>query len=112
MKTNLELIYTALLKLKEMEMSFEEAIEAATTDTELFILDDIKIIRDFLVDVKLLEFNPKTRCKGVEYTDNNFSYSYEKILEDCINDNLTEDCIKMIEKEDLKKYLLQEYNKI
>lgn len=98
MKTSKELIYNALNIMNQgKSMPVEEALVIAATETGLAVLDNIKIIRDFLVNKRLLRFNPRVTFVGVrEYIKNGVSFVYDEIHEDYINDHLTQDCIDLI----------------
>jgi len=109
MKTNKELIFNALIILNNEEISLEVAISKASQKTGLFIIDDIKIIRDFLRRIDLLNHNPRLTFPNYrEPISGGISIVYDKVDDNFINDHLTDNCKDLINKNLLRTVLFEE----
>jgi len=108
-RTNINLIFNALTILNQEEMSLENALDIASSEMNLQILDDFQIIRDFLLEKNLIKSNSKLTFPNYRETlANNLTLVYNKIHEDFINDHLTNECISLIENKLLLDKLLEE----
>ena len=106
MYTSLELIEKVLKILHQNATSLEEATLNASKETNNKILDELNIIRNYLVEKDLIVHNPRvTYPKQTLDFQNGVEFIGDKIHPDFINDNTTEKYSELIKNNELKEYL-------
>ncbi len=97
LNTDKRLLAQALILINRKEMPLETAIELAKDDTGLEILDNLKTIRTYLCEMKLLEHNPRlTFLIEEEMQKEKILFNTEKVEPTFLNDFVTDNCSQLI----------------
>ncbi len=97
LKTDLKVLESSLKRINTKEMPLEEALYKSSEILNVEILDNIKIIRDFLTEKKLLVHNPRLAVLNVErQIANGVKSIQDEVHEEFINDFVTDKCSELI----------------
>ena len=106
MDTNIELIEKVLQKIHQNETSLEEALSNVSVETKIKIVENISIIRNYLVEKKLIIHNPRVTFPNQTIDNQNgVEFIADKIHQDFIKDNTTKKYSELIKKNELRNFL-------